>query len=64
VLENRKERTYTFDENSYAMLNVPGCRPVHRKHTHTCKHTHIYKLQLKAAFFRRILVRITKEETE
>ena len=35
-----------------------------RKHTHTCKHTHIYKLQLKATFLRKILVRITKEEIE
>ena len=64
MLENRKERTCTFNENSYAMLNVPGCRPVNRKHTHTCKHTHIYKLQLKATFLRKILVRITKEEIE
>ena len=41
VLENRKERIYTFDENSHAMLNVPGCRPIHRIHTHVPAHTYI-----------------------
>lgn len=46
------------------MLNVLGCGPTHKIHTHVSTHTRIHVHRAaKSYFFRRILVMNMKEET-